>query len=251
MATTPWYRPAWPAPAGVQAVMTIRGAGAGLPPFHGFNLGDHVGDDPATVARHRAELAQALGVRAIYLHQVHGTEVVRLDDRTSVAVPLTADAAITTVPGLACTIMVADCLPVLLADRQGRGVGAAHAGWRGLAGGVLERTVAGLAEAVGARPADLVAWLGPCIGPRRFEVGEEVRAAFLAGQPGADTHFKPGERPGKWWADLQGLARDRLTRCGVGDISAEPACTVEDTSRFFSFRRDGRTGRMAALVWLG
>ncbi|PPE66525.1 peptidoglycan editing factor PgeF [Caldimonas caldifontis] len=251
MATTPWYRPAWSAPAGVQSAMTTREGGASLPPFCGFNLGDHVGDDPATVARHRAQLTQALGVRAIYLHQVHGTEVVRLDDRTSVAGPLTADAAITTVPGLACTIMVADCLPVLLAHRQGRGVGAAHAGWRGLAGGVVERTVASLADAADARPSDLVAWLGPCIGPRRFEVGEEVRAAFLRGQPGADTHFKPGERPGKWWADLQGLARDRLSQCGVTEISAEPACTVEDASRFFSYRRDGRTGRMAALVWLG
>jgi polyphenol oxidase len=249
--SAPWYHPAWPAPAGVQAVMTTREGGHGLPPFQGYNLGDHVGDDPTTVAVHREELAHALGVRPVYLRQVHGTEVVRLEESTLAGTPLTADAAITTSPGVACTILVADCLPVLFADRRGRGVGAAHAGWRGLAGGVLERTVAALVQALDARQEHLVAWLGPCIGPRRFEVGEEVRAAFLAGQPGADAHFTPGERPGKWLADLQGLARDRLNGCGVGDVSAEPACTVEEASRFFSFRRDGRTGRMAALVWLG
>jgi YfiH family protein len=247
----PWYRPAWPAPAGVQAAMTTRKGGHGSPPFQGYNLGDHVGDDAATVAAHRGELARALGVQPVYLHQVHGTEVVRLDEFAPTGPALTADAAITTSPGVACTILVADCLPVLFADRRGRGVGAAHAGWRGLAGGVLERTVDALVRALDAQPEDLVAWLGPCIGPRRFEVGEEVRAAFLASQPGAGAHFKPGERSGKWLADLQGLARDRLNGCGVGDVSAEPACTVEEASRFFSFRRDGRTGRMAALVWLG
>jgi YfiH family protein len=249
--SVPWYRPAWPAPAGVQGVMTTREGGHGSPPYQGYNLGDHVGDDPATVMAHREQLALALGVRPVYLNQVHGTEVVRLDPFMPSGAPLTADAAITTSPGVACTIMVADCLPVLLADRHGRCVGAAHAGWRGLASGVLERTVAALVRAVDARPEDLVAWLGPCIGPRRFEVGEEVRAAFLAGQPGADARFRPGERTSKWLADLQGLARDRLNHCGVHDVTAEPACTVEEASRFFSFRRDGRTGRMAALVWLG
>lgn len=249
--SVPWYSPAWPMPPGVHAMMTTRVGGQGRPPFDGFNLGDHVGDDLATVAAHRAQLARALGIRPVYLQQVHGTGVVQLDEDTPAGGALTADAAVTTRPGRACTVLVADCLPVLFADRQGRGVGAAHAGWRGLAAGVLEQTVTALCEAVEGAPGDLTAWLGPCIGPRRFEVGEDVREAFLAQQSGAAAHFKPGERPGKWLADLQGLARDRLAQGGVREVSAEPACTVEDGSRFFSFRRDGRTGRMAAFIWLG
>lgn len=250
MSTESWFTPEWPAPPGVGAVMTTRRGGQGRAPYDSFNLGDHVGDDPATVRLHRERLAQALGVTPVYLQQVHGHDVVHLNEGWKGQPPVVADAAVSTTPGLACTILVADCLPVLLAHDGGRGVGAAHAGWRGLAGGVLENTVAALCQATGCDPGSLVAWLGPCIGPRRFEVGAEVREAFCQVHTGAAARFRPGAQAGKWLADLTGLARDRLTSCGVTRISALGACTVEESSRFFSFRRDGRTGRMAALVWV-
>lgn len=230
--------------------MTTRRGGQGRPPYDSFNLGDHVGDDPATVRLHRERLAQALGVTPVYLQQVHGSDVVHLNEGWKDPPPVVADAAVSTTPGLACAILVADCLPVLLAHEGGRGVGAAHAGWRGLAGGVLENTVAALCRAVECTGGELVAWLGPCIGPRRFEVGEEVRQAFCRVQTGAAAHFRPGAQAGKWLADLAGLACDRLAACGVTRIGTLGACTVEDSSHYFSFRRDGRTGRMAALVWI-
>lgn len=245
-----WLRPEWPAPPGVRALMSTRQGGVSRPPYDGLNLGDHVGDDAEAVRRNRERFVAALQAQPVFLQQVHGTTVVRLGpDDLRRARPHEADAAITTEPGIACTVMVADCLPVLFASADGRAVGAAHAGWRGLCAGVLERTVRALCEAAGCEPAQLLAWLGPCIGADRFEVGDEVRQAFVAVQDRAGARFRPGAVAGKWWADLPGLARDRLAAAGVTAVSGGHWCTVSDRSRFFSFRRDGVTGRMAAAVW--
>ncbi|WP_295541948.1 peptidoglycan editing factor PgeF [uncultured Pseudacidovorax sp.] len=244
-------RPDWPAPPGVHALCTTRDGGVSGEAQGGgragLNLGTHVGDDPATVAENRARLARAAGARPVYLQQVHGSTCARLDAAS--ADGLEADACITADPGLACTIMVADCLPVLLCDAEGRQVAAAHCGWRGLAGGVLERTVAAFGPA-----RTLLAWLGPCIGPTAFEVGPEVRAAFIAADEGAAACFVPGAAAGKWLADLPALARRRLAALGVRDVHGNDGgaawCTVGNPSVFFSYRRDGRvSGRFAALVW--
>ena len=235
--------------------MTTRRGGVSRPPFDSMNLRDVVGDDAAAVAHNQALFAQAIGGTPVFLNQVHGAEVVRLTraDAQSRSPAHGADAAVTTETGVACTVMVADCLPVLFAAPGGRGVAAAHAGWRGLAAGVLENTVAALCEATHCAPAELQAWLGACIGPRRFEVGGDVLQAFGATsmQAGNTTspRFVPAT-PGKWMADLAGLARDRLQACGVAAVSGGRWCTVEGGSRFFSFRRDGVTGRMAAAVWI-
>ena len=253
-----WLQPDWPAPARVKALCTSRRGGASSGAYDSFNLGDHVGDTPAAVAANRAALARVLGVRPVFLSQVHGTEVLTLD-ATSLDGQV-ADAAFSQQTGVACTIMVADCLPVLMCDTDGRWVAAAHAGWRGLAGvegvGVLESLLdAGALK--DSSPQDILVWLGPCIGPQAFEVGPEVRAAFCAFDPSAATFFKPtaGE---KWLADLAGLARFRLQRRGVSRVfgnDSQPAwCTFTQASKFFSHRRDsrvlGQTGRMAACVWL-
>jgi hypothetical protein len=246
-----WLRPQWPAPAHVRAVCTTRAGGASVAPFASFNLGERVGDDPEQVAAHRARLGQALGARPLFLHQVHGCAVVQADAATPDG--LQADGAQTRVPGLACTAQVADCLPVLLCDRAGAQVAALHAGWRGLAGnsgvGVLERGVA----AMHAAPDQLLAWLGPCIGPQAFEVGDEVRQAFADAHPAAAACFS-AVRPGKWLADLSGLARQRLRALGVeavyGNDGAAQWCTVSQPGRFFSYRRDGVCGRMAAAIAL-
>jgi YfiH family protein len=237
----------WPAPANVGAWMTTREGGVSAAPWASLNLGTAVGDDARNVAHNRALFEARLdGARPVFLRQVHGARVLRIDAATPDDT-VEADAAITTERGVACTIQVADCLPVLLADRAGRAVGAAHAGWRGLAGGVLDATVAALRDAGAADP---IAWLGPCIGPRRFEVGDDVRAAFHAGSEGRFVaHVRRDGTPG-WLADLAGLAEDRLRALGVESISRSGGCTVEDASRFFSFRRDGATGRLAAALWL-
>lgn len=241
----------WAAPATVGALMSTREGGVSRPPFDSLNLrpaglrGDAV-DDPQSIAENQRRFAAAMGATPVWLDQVHGADVVRLH-----GVPdgfPRADAAVTTEQGLACCVLVADCLPVLLCDAAGRAVGAAHAGWRGLAGGVLEHTVAALCEAAAAPPADLHAWLGPCIGPRQFEVGADVLAAFA----GDEAHFVPRPRPDgspRWLADLPALARARLARAGLTRVSGGAWCTVEDGSRFFSFRRDRVTGRLAAAVW--
>lgn len=248
--------PAWPAPAGVRALCTTRLGGVSLPPFDSFNLGRHVRDDPAAVAANRARLAALTApARPVFLSQVHGAGVVPLDSHTPDGTE--ADAALVCGPGLAATIMVADCLPVLFAHRSGQAVAAAHAGWRGLQAGVLEATLAALQAAAG--PGEVMAWLGPAIGPSAFEVGEEVREAFVGSDPQAAAHFAAHEQPGKHWADLPALARQRLRRAGVvslhGNDSSAAWCTVSDASRFFSHRRDaarlGSTGRLAACVWLG
>lgn len=238
--------PDWPAPAAVHALHSTRDGGVSAAPYHSLNLGDHVGDAPAAVARNRAVLAARLGGTPVFLQQVHGIHVETLPSRQ--AVPQ-ADACLSTVPGVACTIMVADCLPVLFCDVGGRAVAAAHAGWRGLAAGVLEATVAALRRTA---PGPLLAWLGPCIGPGAFEVGDEVKAAFEARDAAAAACFRPhGDR---WLADLPALARRRLAALQLasmhGNDGSDDWCTVANASRFFSHRRDRVSGRMAACIWL-
>ena len=241
--TDAWIVPAWPAPANVRALSTTRAGGVGVAPFDSLNLGTHVGDDPATVAANRARLRALLPAEPCWLNQVHGTAVVDL--ATYGGVP-DADAAVSRKPGAVCVVMTADCLPVLLCDRAGTVVGAAHAGWRGLQGGVIEATT----RAMGVPAGDLMAWLGPAIGPEAFEVGDEVRAAFVADDPAAAAAFRPAGPAGKWLADLYLLARQRLAALGVAGVYGGDACTFTEAARFFSYRRDGRTGRMASLVWL-
>lgn len=254
-----WLVPDWPAPASVRAVCTTRQGGASRPPYASLNLGDHVGDDPVAVAHNRAVLARAIGARPVFLQQVHGSGVVQLAAATPDGTQ--ADGCVSTVTGLACTIMVADCLPVLFTDRSGRAVAAAHAGWRGLAGsagpGVLEATAQAFWSALRATGAEAagqtLAWLGPCIGPRAFEVGDEVRQAFVAQDRAAAAMFQP-LAAGKWLADLQGLARLRLAALGItgvhGNDGSDAWCTVAGVSRFFSHRRDRVSGRFAACIWL-
>ncbi len=260
-------RPQWtPAlPQGVGALMSTRQGGVSRPPFDSLNLrpaalGGESTDDAGAVAENQRRFAAALGARPVWLRQVHGRGVVRLD--AGLACPgaelPVADAAISTEPGIACTVMVADCLPVLLASRCGRVVGAAHAGWRGLSGGVLEATLAAMTEAAGVRPAELQAWLGPCIGPQAFEVGPEVLQAFGVVPTGADGRFfrytpRPDGSP-RWRADLAGLARLRLQASGLaaeaiaGNDGSAGWCTVGEASRFFSFRRQPVSGRLAAAI---
>ncbi|WP_432731185.1 peptidoglycan editing factor PgeF [Variovorax sp. W6] len=244
-----WLVPEWPAPPNVRAVCTTREGGVSTARYESLNLGDHVGDEPAHVADNRNRLRAAIGARPVFLQQVHGTGVVELDAAQNIVRDGTAaDACTATVPGLACTIMVADCLPVLFTDEAGHRVAAAHAGWRGLAGGVLEQTARAFDDA-----AKVIAWLGPCIGPKAFEVGPEVKAAFEAHAAEAASCFRPAPAPGKWLADLPGLARQRLRTAGIeaihGNDGGDPWCTVGNPSRFFSHRRDGISGRFAALVW--
>lgn len=238
----------WSLPVGVHAVCTTRVGGVSQAPFDGFNLGDHVHDDPQAVAQNRTLLqAQLSGARPVFLTQVHGVDVAQLNAATPDGT--TADACITQVPQVACTIMVADCLPLMLTDDAGRVVAAAHAGWRGLAAGVLEQTVHAVCEQAGVTPAQVRVWLGPCIGPEAFEVGDDVRDAFAA-----KAYFKPHpSHPHKWLADLAGLARQRLQALGVtsvaGNDSTPEWCTVLQRSRLFSYRRDGVTGRFAVCIW--
>ncbi len=237
--------PDWPAPPGVKAVSTTRLGGVSHPPFASFNLATHVGDDPDAVAVNRARLVEcrALPSEPGWLEQVHATRVVELTERSDGAPPR-ADAAFTRAPGVVCAVMTADCLPVLFCDARGTRVAAAHAGWRGLAAGVLESTVAALGG-----PGSLLAWLGPAIGPSAFEVGEEVREVFVDADGAAAAAFTAAGSPCKYFADIYRLARLRLQRAGVNRIFGGGACTYHDANRFFSFRRDGATGRMASLVW--
>jgi YfiH family protein len=243
----------WPHIAGIHALCTTRAGGHSVAPYDSLNLGDHVGDDPALVAHNRSALAQALdGAHPVFLKQVHGVEVVPIDANTPDG--LACDAAFTRAANVACTIMVADCLPVLLVDAQGSAVAAAHAGWRGLAAGVLEQTVQALCRAAQCQASDIRVWLGPCIGPAAFEVGDEVRRAFVAQHPQLEIFFTPkADAMVKWLADLSGLARWRLQHLGVQDVAGNDGsaawCTVQQRSRFFSFRRDGVTGRFAACIW--
>lgn len=235
-------RPDWPAPASVRALQTTRLGGTSPAPWASFNLGDHVQDDPARVQLHRAALQAHLPTAPAWLNQVHGIQVVNAGLYTG---PVAADAAWAEAAGQVCVVMTADCLPVLFCDRAGRRVAAAHAGWRGLLDGVLEATL----KAMQMPGSELMAWLGPAIGPAAFEVGDEVRTAFLARDPAAVEAFRPSPQ-GRWLADIYHLARQRLTAQGVTAIYGGQWCTVSDQARFFSYRRDGQTGRMASLIWL-
>jgi polyphenol oxidase len=241
--------PEWPAPPGVHAAFTLRQGGVSEPPFDTLNLGLHTGDVPDSVMENRRRVRETLQLPAepAWLDQVHGTQVVSLDVSLGAS---SADAAVTLNPGRVCAIQVADCIPVLLAARNGSAVGAAHAGWRGLANGVLQASVERL-RTLGVEPSELMAWLGPGIGPSHFEVGDEVRAAFVgdsAGDPGASSAFVRNAR-GRWQCDLAALARRRLQALGIREIYGGALCTYADADRFFSYRRDGRCGRMAALIW--
>ena len=286
--TSEWaiIEPDWPAPKGVRSAFTLRTGGVSVPPYHSLNVGAHVGDVASSVEENRRRVRERLGLPAepMWLQQVHGVEVadldviaeplapvghrsagaqaalplarrgagaesVRLSSGAEGTLPLasgfaSADAAVTRAPGRVCVIQVADCMPVLFAARDGSAVGAAHAGWRGLAGGVLEETVRCLRV-----PApQLIAWLGPTIGQDHFEVGDEVRAAFMAHDPDAVSAFESNAR-GRWQCDLYSLARRRLVALGIRDVLGGGWCTYADAARFFSYRRDGQCGRMAALIW--
>lgn len=253
-----------PMGAGVTAVMTARTGGVSPQPWASCNLGDHVGDDTERVRANRDVLATCLPARPVFMEQVHGETVVRLGrgDAAEGSALIRADGALSTEPGVACVVMVADCLPILLAAPGGRGVAALHAGWRGLAGsgpacpsgrGIVHTGVMALCEATGADPVDLRAWLGPCIGSQAFEVGGDVLAGFgvtpVAGLAAHRFTPRPGQ-PGKWLADLPGLARDRLHAMGLRHITGGEWCTVSVPGRFFSHRRDGRCGRQAAAICL-
>jgi hypothetical protein len=240
--SAPGFAPDWPAPPGVRAWVTTRPGGASRGAYAALNLATHVGDDGAQVVTNRRWLVGALGLPSepVWLNQVHGTAIAALDGG---AVPAAADGAVTSRPGTVCAVLTADCLPVLLAARDGRRIGVAHAGWRGLAAGVLGAAVA----ALGTAPADVVAWLGPAIGPAAYEVGAEVRASF-ADSPAAAACLQPNDR-GRWQADLYGLARLRLAAAGVHAVYGGGLCTFTDPARFFSHRREAPCGRMATLIW--
>lgn len=283
-----WILPDWPAPANVRALMTTRSGGVSGAPYESMNPATHVGDDPAAVAENRRILRQALPAEPLWLNQVHGTRVFELAlpiltlptggegtgpsptsrggregegmaHRISVdsgpfqsgEITPEADASVTRESGQVCAVLTADCLPVLFCDQAGTVVAAAHAGWRGLAAGVLEETV----KAMGAEPGRILAWLGPAIGPDSFEVGPEVRETFVMQNPLAGIAFRPAfpgtldETPRKWLADITMLARIRLAGVGVERVFGGGACTFKDSRRFFSYRRDGQTGRMASVIW--
>jgi YfiH family protein len=239
-------RPAWPAPDAVCAAFTLRAGGVSAGPFDTLNVGARVGDRPERVGENRARVRAALSLphEPCWLEQVHGADVVEIRHADLTSTPR-GDAVIAREPGAVAVIQVADCLPVLFAAADGSCVAAAHAGWRGLAAGVLEATV----ERLGTDPARLLAWLGPAIGPGHFEVGAEVRDAFLAHDPAAAVAFHANARQ-RWQCDLLALARQRLQQAGVRQVFGGEWCTYADRGRFFSYRRDGQCGRMAALVWL-
>jgi YfiH family protein len=256
---TSWLVPQWPAPPHVRALCTSRAGGASRGVYESFNLGLHVGDDPSVVQQNREALARIAGVRPVFLDQVHGVEMVQL--QAEVPDGTCADGAYARKAGLACTVMVADCLPVLFCDLQGKQVAAVHAGWRGLLGqkgqGVLELMVEKMRQNAvcgeGQAVEPLLAWLGPCIGPRKFEVGDEVRELFVEAHSAAELYFQ-ALGVGKWLADLQGLARMRLDMLGgiavYGNDGSDAWCTVSQPLQFFSHRRDRVSGRMAACIWL-
>lgn len=242
--------PDWPAPAAVKALQTTRQGGVSIAPYDSLNLGSHVGDDPLAVARNRMLLNTLLPSEPVWLEQTHGTLVVNADHADCFP---QADACIARHRAAVCVVMTADCLPVLLCDVQGSVVGAVHAGWKGLAAGVIEAAVLAMEVA----PQSLMAWLGPAISQDNFEVGDEVRAAFIAAQPQAASAFTPsplmGEGRGegeKWFADIYALARLRLNALGIMQIYGGGRCTCREHEQFFSYRRDGATGRMGTFIWL-
>jgi len=244
MAELALIRPEWPAPASVRAAVSTRDGGVSAAPYDRLNLASHVGDREASVTENRRRLREALRLDAepSWLEQRHGANVVHLGDAPNGPI---ADAAVAFEPGQVCAVLTADCLPVLLCDREGTRVGIAHAGWRGLAAGVVESAL----DALECPPEEIVAWLGPAIGPEAFEVGDEVRQRFIADDPAAGLAFERNDR-GRWQADLFALARRRLSRAGVTSVHGGGASTHGDPLRFFSYRRDGVCGRMASLIWL-
>ena len=236
--------PDWPVPPVVRALVSTRCGGVSTGSYAALNLGTHVGDDAVAVSENRRRLRAVLPTEPVWLEQVHGIEVVDADGVAAGSVP-TGDAAVARQAGVVCAVMTADCLPVLFASDDGEVVAVAHAGWRGLQAGVLEATVA----AMGVAPHRILAWLGPAIGPRAFEVGEEVRQAFVSVFRAHDEAFSPTGHAGKWWADIYRLARQRLALAGVSQIHGGGECTWHDPDRFFSYRRDGTTGRFVTLTW--
>lgn len=246
-ATTPvpFITPDWPAPDNVRALTTTRASGVSQPPWDSFNLGDHVGDNPAHVAENRRRLSRAIGVpesSIAWIRQTHGTNIARFPGPEAPE----ADASLTTGPGTACAILTADCLPVIYCNTEGTRIAAAHAGWRGLCDGILENVAASMGN-----PVHTMAWLGPAIGPDQFEVGPEVRKAFLSHDSQAKACFTPSPRqPDHYMANLYQLARQRLQQAGITQIYGGTHCTKTESDRFYSYRRDGTTGRMATLVWL-
>ena len=236
-----WLTPDWPAPASVRACVTTREGGVSEAPFDSLNLGDHVDDRPEAVAENRRRLTDHFSIKPAWLQQVHGIAVAQADP----GIVATADASWTATPGIACAAMTADCLPALFCNRAGTRVAAAHAGWRGLAAGVLEATL----DTLDVPAEDVLVWLGPAIGPKAFEVGPEVREVFINQLPEAAEAFVPSDNAGKFMADIYLLARLRLAERGVTAVYGGGFCTVTDP-RFFSYRRAARTGRFASLVWL-
>ncbi|AXK53889.1 MULTISPECIES: peptidoglycan editing factor PgeF [Pseudomonas] len=236
-----WLIPDWPAPAGVKACVTTRDGGVSLAPFDSLNLGDHVEDRPQAVAENRRRLTEHFAIAPAWLQQVHGIAVAHADP----GVVVSADASWSATPGIACAVMTADCLPALFCNRAGTRVAAAHAGWRGLAAGVLEATL----DSLDVPAAEVLVWLGPAIGPQSFEVGAEVREAFVAQLAAAEQAFVPSVNAGRFMADIYQLARLRLATRGVTAVYGGGYCTVTDP-RFFSYRRSPRTGRFASLIWL-
>jgi YfiH family protein len=239
-----WIEPDWPVPSHIRAITTTRQGGVSLPPFDGLNLADHVGDDPKSVSRNRRLLRESLGLptEPLWLTQVHGCNVLEAGDYSE---GVEADGAFAHTQGQVCAVLTADCLPLLLCDREGGQVAAVHAGWRGLAAGVIEAAL----KRFSAPAEEILAWLGPAIGPQAFEVGDEVRDAFTQYAPSSADAFV-ANHPGHWLADIYLLARQRLMVCGVGFVGGGDCCTVTDAKRFFSYRRDGKTGRMASLIWI-
>jgi YfiH family protein len=234
----------WPAPANIRAFTTTRLGGVSQPPYESFNLATHVHDDPLAVQQNRERLAGALSLPSepAWLEQVHSNRIVSISEYTE---PVEADGGITQIPGEVCVVLTADCLPVLLCNRAGTQVAAVHAGWKGLADGIVENAVDMFTD----KPDDVLVWLGPAIGPHAFEVGEEVRSAFMAHDQGCADAFVPTSE-GKWLADLYRVTRQRLGMLGVGMVFGGGLCTYSDVRRFYSYRRDGVTGRMASLIWM-
>jgi len=238
-----WLIPDWPAPSGVRAFVTTRDGGVSDGAYASLNLGLRSGDEPHKVARNRSIVRAYLPAAPVWMTQVHGARVLDLDCASSAA-PLEADAAVSRSPERVCAVLTADCMPLLLCDDEGHHVGVAHAGWRGIAAGVIENSVG----ALGVAPSRLMAWMGPAIGPQAFEVGAEVREALLAGDAHAQAAFS-AHTPGKFKADLYALARRRLARMGVVQIYGGGFCTYFETERFFSYRREKQSGRMGAFIW--
>jgi YfiH family protein len=239
-----WLVPDWEAPARVRAFVTTRSGGVSGGEFASMNLGGSGGDDPAHVARNRLIVREQLPAVPRWMKQVHGTDVANLDVLGESQVPL-ADAAVASKPGRVGVVLTADCMPLFLADESGERVAVTHAGWRGMAAGVIERTV----EVMGSQPSRVVAWMGPTIGPAAFEVGPEVREAFMADDPDASRAFR-SHKPGKFMADLYSLARRRLASAGVTRVHGGGFCTYTETQRFFSYRRAQKSGRMGAFIWI-